>query len=167
MSLFSACTHGANAPATPRPSLSLKGTLLLGPGQSFAGLGLYDLATRKLTRVRGASAGGEGIDVPRGTFLGGPASAVAMVGSTVFRVEGDRAAPVGPPYRGGTLVGVAGENVVASRCFPGERGVAVLDLSGATRWRGLGPLCGQALSPDGAEVAVTRPIEFQRSIFGG
>ena len=165
--LFAACIHEANAPARPRASLRLEGTLLVGPGRSTAGLGTYDLATRELTRIRGSSASPDGFDLPAGSFLGGPTSALFMVRSKLFRVEGDQAAPLGPPYPGGTLVGVAGENVVATRCFPGERGVAVLELSGVGRWRGLGPLCGQSVSPDGAEVAVTRPIRFQRNIFGG
>jgi hypothetical protein len=179
--ILAACTHETGAPVQQPASLQLEGTLLVGPGQSFLGVGLYDLATRKLTRIRGLAAGGGGFgfavgfDFFAGAFLraAGSASpspspsAVVMVQSKLYLLQGGRAVQVGPRYRGGILVAVAGRHVVASRCFPGSGGSGVLDLDHPTGWRHLGPVCAQAVSPDGAEVAVTAPIPQQGGLFGG
>jgi hypothetical protein len=173
---LAACSHPATQPVTKPASLPLQGTMLVGPGQSFAGIGLYDLATRKLTRVRGAAVQGGpaffgGFDFIAGMFISGsgsgPSSAVVMVQSKLYRIQGDQASQVGPRYPGGILVGVAGQHIVASRCFPGSGSSGVMDLAAPTRWQALGPVCAQAVSSDGTEVAVTSRIAQQRGIFGG
>jgi hypothetical protein len=180
--VLAACTHEAGAPVQQPANLPLEGTLLVGPGQSFPGVGLYDLATRKLTRIQGVAAGsgsGFGFAVGFGFFAGAflraagsvppsqSPSAVVMVESKLYLLHGDRAVRVGPRYPGGILVGVAGQHVIASRCFPGSGGSGVLDLDDPTGWQHLGPVCAQAASPDGAEVAVTAPIAQQGGLFGG
>ncbi|MDP9340659.1 MAG: hypothetical protein M3Q23_00845 [Actinomycetota bacterium] len=178
--VLAACTHEAGPPVQQPANLPLEGTLLVGPGQSFLGVGLYDLATRKLTRIRGVAAGSGfgvavGLDFFAGAFLRAAGSlppsqspsAVVMIESKLYLFQGDRAVRVGPRYRGGVLVAVAGQHVIASRCFPGSGGSGVLDLANPTRWQHLGPMCAQAVSPDGGEVAVTEGIREQRGIFGG
>jgi hypothetical protein len=174
--VLAACTHASSPPVASPAALPLTGTLLVGPGQTFVGVGLYDLATRKLTRVRGAAVEGGpaffgGFDFVAGTFISqsesGPLSAVALIQSKVYRIQDDQAVQVGPRYPGGILVGVAGDHVVASRCFPGSGGSGVLDLADPTRWQPLGPVCAQAVSPDGSQVAVTSPVKQHRGLFGG
>src|SRR5204863_2050009 len=51
--VLAACTHGTTAPGNTPSALPLTGTLLVGPGQTFGGLGLYDLSQRRLTRIEG------------------------------------------------------------------------------------------------------------------
>jgi len=180
--VLAACTHEAGPPVQQPANLPLEGTLLVGSGQSFLGVGLYDLATRKLTRIRGVPAAGGsgfgfavGFDFFAGAFLRAASSAppspspsaVVMVESKLYLLQGGQAVRVGPRYRGGVLVAVAGRHVVASRCFPGSGGSGVLDLDHPNQWQHLGPVCAQAVSPDGTEVAVTAPIVQQGGLFGG
>lgn len=128
--------------------------MIVGLGQQYNELAVYFPASGEVQRFPGARFGR--FEFVQGVVWASEDTAYAMVeaegfpGSQLFELSLDRKAkPIGPPLRGGGLVGLSGGLVIAET----YRAIWTMDVGDPRAWRLLARGFAAALSPDGRSVA--------------
>ncbi|MGQ0670663.1 MAG: hypothetical protein ACT4PO_13485 [Actinomycetota bacterium] len=155
LALGSSCSPDEpSPPVVERVRLPLDGRVIVGLGQQYNELAVYFPASGEVQRFPGARFGR--FEFVQGAVWVSEDTAYAMVetegffASRLHKLSLDRKAePIGPPLRGGRLLGLSGDVVIAVS----YRGIWTMDLRNPRAWRLLAKGFTGALSPDGRSVA--------------
>lgn len=155
LALGSSCSRGEpSPPVVERVRLPLDGRVIVGLGQQYNELAVYFPASGEVQRFPGARFGR--FEFVQGAVWVSEDTAYAMVeaegfpGSQLFELSLDRKAkPIGPPLRGGGLLGLSGHVVVADS----YRTIWRMDLLDPSAWHPLARGYTAAISPNGKSVA--------------